>query len=273
MRPLPLLATGLAAGLCAALLPATLLPAAAPAYAEGETCLGRLATAVGTPGQPELVGTEGDDVVVTDGAGSVATLGGDDWVCVTDVPGAPGRTISVDTGEGDDALLVERVEWLGASRSSYVGGPGSDLLALWAGARLDLDLASGEMVTRRSGRDVRTTVGGFDSTFVVATDLALHGTRRADDLRFQACRATVRGLAGSDVIAQNTLGTTFPQRLRCHQRERSFRLLGGGGHDIVRGGSGPDLLVGGPGRDVVSGNSGRDRCSGEKLKACEVRLR
>jgi Ca2+-binding RTX toxin-like protein len=269
MRPVSLLTSGLATGLLAA----TLLPATAPAYAAGETCLGRPATVIGTPGQSVLTGTEGDDVVVTNGASDVRALGGDDWVCVRDVPDAPARTIAIDTGDGDDALLVERVDWLGASRSSYVGGPGSDLLALWAGDHLDLDLAAKEMVTRRSGRDVRASVGGFDSTFVVAADLALRGTRKPEELRFQACTATVHGLAGSDVVAQNTYGTTFPQRLRCQQRERRFRLFGGGGDDVLLGGSGPDLLLGGAGRDTVRGNSGRDRCSGERLTACEVRLR
>lgn len=275
MRPLQLLTTGLATGLLGALLPATVVSAAAPGYAAGETCLGRPATVVGTPGQPALAGTEGDDVVVTNGAVSVSTLGGDDWVCVTDAPDAPapGRTIAVDTGAGDDVLLVERAEWVGGPGSSYDGGGGHNALTLWAGASLDLDLASREMVTRRSGRAVRATVKDFGETFVVATDLALSGTRKDDELRFQACTATVYGRQGRDVLAQNTYGTTFPQRLRCQQRERSFRLFGGSGRDVLLGSSGPDLLVGGPGRDTVRGNSGRDRCSGERLTACEVRLR
>lgn len=267
MRRLPLLATGL--------LAAALLPATAPAYAAGETCLGEPATIVGTPGQVDLTGTEGDDVVVTNGAVGVSALGGEDLVCVTDVPDAAvsGRTIAVDTGAGDDVLLVERAEWVGGSGSSYDGGAGSNTLTLWAGASLDLDLASRQMVTRRSGRDVRASVKDFDSTFVVATELALRGTRKDDDLRFQACTATVRGRQGQDVLAQNIYGSTFPTRLRCQQRERSLRLFGGGGRDVLRGGSGPDLLIGGPGRDTVLGNGGRDRCSGEKLTSCEVRLR
>ena len=74
MRPLHLAATGL--------LAAVLLPAA-PTHAAGETCQGRSATIVGTPGQYGLAGTEGDDVVVTGGARGVATLGGNDLVCIT----------------------------------------------------------------------------------------------------------------------------------------------------------------------------------------------
>jgi Ca2+-binding RTX toxin-like protein len=280
MRPLPLLATGLATGLLAALLPAGLLPAgllpaAAPAYAAGGTCFDEPATIVGTPGQVSLTGTEGDDVVVTNGAAGVSTLGGDDLVCVTDGPdaAASGRTIAVDTGAGDDVLLIERAEWVGGPGSSYDGGGGSNMLALWAGASLDLDLASREMVTRSAGRAVRATVTDFGETFVVATNLRLAGTRKDDSLRFQACAATVRGRQGKDVVAQNTYGSTFPTRLRCQGRERSFRLFGGSGRDVLRGGSGPDLLVGGAGRDTVLGNSGRDRCSGEKLKGCEVERR
>lgn len=177
----------------------------------------------------------------------------------------------IDLGGGADRLVVEWTAYVGGPRSSYDGGPGRDSLALWAGRSLDLDLASGRMVTRRSGRAVRATLEGFDSTFVVAEKLDLRGTRRADDLRFQACTATVRGRAGADVIAQNRYGTTFPTRLRCDRR--SFRLYGDGGRDVLRGSSGNDVLIGGRGRDNVQGNAGRDRCSGEKLRACEIKLR
>ena len=64
MRPLHLAATGL--------LAVVLLPAA-PTHAAGETCQGRPATVVGTPVQLGLVGTDADDVVVTNGAVTVET--------------------------------------------------------------------------------------------------------------------------------------------------------------------------------------------------------
>ena len=65
----------------AALLAATLL-APTTAHAAGETCQGRPARVVGTDNEP-LAGTEGPDVIVTNGASPVHALGGDDLVCAT----------------------------------------------------------------------------------------------------------------------------------------------------------------------------------------------
>lgn len=121
MRPLPLMASGL--------LAATLL-ASPTAYAAGETCQGQPATIVGTPSQYDLVGTEGPDVVVTNGATVVKTLGGDDLVCVTD---EPGRRLGVrlDTGPGDDVVdgtftLADIEAVLGAGSDTYSGSPARD---------------------------------------------------------------------------------------------------------------------------------------------------
>jgi Ca2+-binding RTX toxin-like protein len=260
MRPLHLAATGL--------LAATLLTAPT-AQAAAETCQGRAATVVGSA--DVVNGTEGDDVIVTNGATRVRALGGNDVVCVTGGPESGSVRQDIDLGSGDDRLLVERAADVGGPGSSYAGGTGRNSIALWAGRRLDLDLASGRLVATRSGRDVTATLRGFDSTYVVAQDLVVRGTAKADDLRFQACTATVRGRGGADVVAQNIYGTTFPTRLRCERRE--FRLFGAGGDDYLGGSTGRDLLVGGPGRDTISGNAGRDTCSGEKLRSCEIKRR
>ena len=203
------------------------------------------------------------------GAASFAFAGSDRAEDLTVEVGG-GRHV-IDLGGGADRLTVAHESNVGGPRSSYDGGRGRDSLVLWAGPRLDLDLASGRMVTRRSGRDVRASVQQFDSSFVVVEKLRIRGTAKADDLRFQACRATVVGRAGADVIGKRGYGRTFRSRLRCD--ERSFRLFGGSGPDVLRGGPGRDLLVGGRGRDTVLGGGSRDRCSGEKLRSCEVRLR
>ena len=49
---------------------------------ESELCFGQVPTIVGTPGE-NLEGTDGPDVVLSNGAPYVDTLGGDDLVCVT----------------------------------------------------------------------------------------------------------------------------------------------------------------------------------------------
>ena len=121
MRPLPLMAAGL--------LAATLL-ARPTAHAAGETCQGQPATIVGTFLQQDLTGTEGPDVVVTNGATVVKTLGGDDLVCVTD---EPGRRLGVrlDTGPGDDVVdgtftLADIEAVLGSGSDTYSGSPARD---------------------------------------------------------------------------------------------------------------------------------------------------
>lgn len=439
MRPMPLVATGL--------LAATLLTSPT-AYAAGETCQGRAATVVGTPNQSGLVGTEGPDVVVTNGTTSVHTLGGDDLVCVTDVtrPGvltlrsgagndvvdasasgssidaelgtgsdhytasagrdyvvlgsndggpvdleadtvvattggnasqsgdqyfsgmldvpnpdvldlsgdghvvywygiqAPGSRVAVGTsaelrptlgvgdvafdaarrswtedgapvltwtgevtrfelgpgaprslsfagsdrdeyarvylnrgartvlrfalGGGDDTLLAQ--DGLGWRGSEYVGGPGEDSVDLWAGRRLDLDLARGRLERRFFGTTQRSTFRGWDDVRVGARRMTVLGTKTADDIRFYACTATVRGRAGKDSLESYRTGDDG-YLLDCDARRSTIRLHGDGGNDVLSGSRGKDLLVGGSGRDRIDGNANRDTCSGEKLTSCEIR--
>ena len=96
-----------------------------PAHAAGETCHGEAATIVGTWLQRGVIGTEGRDVVVTNGATQVDTLGGDDLVCVTESEGRfPG--LDLDTGAGDDVVDASASRSpmdvvLGAGRDTYTG--------------------------------------------------------------------------------------------------------------------------------------------------------
>ncbi|GIM66231.1 hypothetical protein Pve01_87510 [Planomonospora venezuelensis] len=177
----------------------------------------------------------------------------------------------IDLGGGDDNLWMGARDTLGARGSRYIGGPGKDHALIWGGKNLDVDLGRERIKSVRSGTTFRSTFTGFESQLVGARKLRLTGTPKADDLRFRACRATVRGRGGKDVIGKTTSGRRFPSRLQCGTR--AFRLFGDGGDDLLRGGSGRDLLVGGRGRDTVFGNSGRDRCSGEKLRSCEIKRR
>ncbi len=93
----------------ASLLGLAMLNPISVANAAGETCRGEAATIVGTPADPALLGsdgitgTEGRDVVVTNGAAKVSTLGGDDVICVT--AGASSvRRVTIDSGAGDDIV-------------------------------------------------------------------------------------------------------------------------------------------------------------------------
>lgn len=176
----------------------------------------------------------------------------------------------LDMGGGADTLLLGD-ENLGARGSRYLGGPGEDHVALWAGKKLDLDLLRERIKTTRAGSTSRSTFAGFETQLVGAKRLVLKGTDQGDDLRFYACRATVRGRGGKDDIRQSRGDDYFEGGLRCGQY--GFRLYGDRGRDTLQGGRQNDLLVGGPGRDKAFGNAGRDRCSAEKVRSCEIRRR
>ena len=430
---------------------AATFPTAAPSYAAGETCQGRPATVVGTPNQSGLVGTEGPDVVVTNGAVSVHTLGGDDLVCVTDVtrPGvltlrsgagndvvdasASGSSIDVELGTGSDhytasagrdyvvlgsndggpvdldadtvvattggnasqsgdqyfsgmldvpnpdvldlsgdghvvywygiqaagsrvavgtsaelrptlgvgdvAIDAARGSWtedgapvltwtgevtrfelgpgaprslsfagsdrdeyarvylnrgartvlrfalgggddtllapdgLGWRGSEYVGGPGEDSVDLWAGTRLDLDLARGRLEKRFFGTTQRSIFRGWDDVRV--------GAKTDDRPRHQeGRRPPLLRLHGHDPRAAPARTPSCPTApattATCSTATRGGRMSGStvtAATTSLSGSRGKDLLVGGPGRDTIDGNANRDRCSGEKLRSCEIKLR
>ena len=94
----------------AALLGLAMLGPIPVANAAGETCRGEAATIVGTPANPALLGsdgvtgTEGRDVVVTNGAFKVSTLGGDDVICVTAGGASSVKRVMIDSGAGDDVV-------------------------------------------------------------------------------------------------------------------------------------------------------------------------
>lgn len=78
-----------------------------PAYAVGETCNGQAATLVGTPGGV-VTGTDGPDVIVTNGAARVEAGAGDDVICTTGTVAADpfNPAVAVLAGAGND--LVDR---------------------------------------------------------------------------------------------------------------------------------------------------------------------
>jgi Ca2+-binding RTX toxin-like protein len=171
-----------------------------------------------------------------------------------------------DLGAGDDTLLSP--DGMGGSGSRYVGGPGEDDIDLWAGKRLEVDLAARTWTSRAAaGR-----FAGWEAVRVGADRLELRGTKRADHLRFFACTATVSGRGGNDTLESYRTGDDG-YLLSCDARRSDVTISGNDGRDTISGTRGKDLLVGGPGRDTVDGNANRDRCSGEKLKSCEIKLR
>jgi Ca2+-binding RTX toxin-like protein len=108
---------------------ALLVPTSAQAAAE--TCRGLPATIVGADNQ-RLVGTEGPDVIVTNGAQSLSALGGDDTICVTGTPVTAGQGVSIiDAGAGDDYVEASvqgrgTTTVLGAGADTFISGNGAE---------------------------------------------------------------------------------------------------------------------------------------------------
>lgn len=127
MRPTTPLTAAALLGLAFPLLAIT-SPAA---DAAAPTCRGQSATIIGSGGS--ITGTEGPDVVVTNGASSVSTLGGNDLVCIT---GGVRNEVRILAGDGDDVVdgtfapdqgvLVT----LGSGTDAFYGGSDDDYVYL-----------------------------------------------------------------------------------------------------------------------------------------------
>ncbi|WP_340538202.1 hypothetical protein [Nocardioides sp. GXZ039] len=170
------------------------------------TCAGETATVVGKPRAWKLYGTEGRDVIVTNGAEWVEALGGDDLVCVT----GDTRTVIAGTG-ADDVRNLQLAGTLprGTSMSAHLG-PGSD-----------------------------TYLGGPDADFVFADDDFPGERADRDDLD------VVRTGAGNDGVASGRPYSRLVDTIELGSgRDLAFLdALSGAPSFSLSGGSGRDMIV------------------------------
>ncbi len=153
----------------AAGLAVPVLAASAPAAA---SCQGETATVVGVA-DTTVNGTEGADVIVSNGADTVNALGGDDLVCVTST-GA-----DVDAGQGADSITVSAVPRRPDSSSSAELGPGADRYVGWAGTDVVTDEDTDvDDISTAAGRD-QVTVGRPDAPLVDRVQLGAEPPGRA----------------------------------------------------------------------------------------------
>jgi Ca2+-binding RTX toxin-like protein len=242
-----------------ALLTLGLLVPTQAATAAGETCRGEAATIVGANGDP-IVGTEGRDVVVTNGVMSAKTLGGDDLICIT---GQPLLAMVVEAGDGDDVVdassgkLVQLTD-LGTGRDTFFGSDGDD--------RVTSDLHDGaapDVIEARGGTDTILLDGGpSDLTIDNAAGRAtIAGQVRAmwsglEEFRLDrsGTRAlTFVGSDGAEAVFDSGTGDTLADVDLGKGRDsyhvdvaplEGSRLRGGGGRDLVEvrsGGAGLEL--------------------------------
>lgn len=135
------------------------------------TCQGELATAVGSPTTATIVGTNGHDVIISNGS-DVEARGGDDTICVS------GGSLRVDGGEGHDSLRIYAV----ADATTLAGGTGTDTLsvvssngAAWTvdvpGQRISTESASATIVDFEHYRLGRASWSSLDFTGGAGRDI------------------------------------------------------------------------------------------------------
>lgn len=254
------------------------------------------------------VGADGEDGIVVeralrpvgtwifDNAAGRATLDGEEvaaWSSFQRFTFYAGRTSGVSfvgSGDGEDvtsAIALDEIDLAGGNDSLELwpddlagdgalridGGEGSaDHLALgrrFNDGDVDLDLAAGTLrFVRPREPGARSSVAGFEQVRVDALWTRVRGTGRTDRIDWNACRGSVAGLGGPDVLRWLPVHETA-----CNPTATPPRIdvLGGRGNDVLFGGTAPDRLLGGPGSDYADGRGGRDLCRAEQTERCERR--
>jgi Ca2+-binding RTX toxin-like protein len=207
-----------------------------------------------------------------------------------DAPTTYDRDIALGSGNYD---LYESNSLCGkATRITGDGKHNQLLLDLHSHDRVRVDLSGSQVTATKAGVEESARVRGFNSLTVAAKRAVVIGTDRADYITVAACRTTIKGKKGRDILYAEVKykGTRADPWIRpeCSNYEATIdggpgsdliegspgddRLIGGPGNDGITGMNGDDRLIGGPGRDDVNGKKGRDVCQGERVRDCEKRL-
>ena len=156
------------------------------ATAQAPTCQGKAATIDGT-GATQVVGTEGNDVIYSDTAGTVDALGGDDVICVGPGNGGP----IVKAGAGNDV-----VDATTATGVTAVLGEGDDT---FLGSSAVDSVIAGTAPYADDGTDVIRTGVAFGVQDVV--DTGQPGLPNSDEVHAGQVDLTWRGIAtGAGVL-------------------------------------------------------------------------
>lgn len=253
----------------AALMGAALLVPMGTASATAETCQGQPATIVGTPGG-QVTGTEGADVIVTNGATRVDALGGDDRVCATGgggvvaVLGAGADTFTDENGgshqvvagtwDGTDIEAdVIRLSKFGRVTSGMAGQPNADIIDLalagyvhWNGVQTapgGVTVGKGGGLFLRSAYNVRVEASGS----VTGADTSLTWAGHFDEFSF-ATEAAVGLLEfrGTDAVEHLTVDAPakFNRNVQLGGGDDTYRTNGlGGRFSKAKGNKGEDRLL------------------------------
>ncbi len=211
--------------------------------------------------QRAVIGTDGDDIIVSSHADDVVDGGAGNDVLVN-LGGYD--TYLFGTGDGQDTIEGGRgkvafkagIDQLGVSFARDQG----DLIATidatgdsiridnwfytWSGGRIDrFEFANGASL---SAADVQALVS------VESDSEILHGSPGDDLISGSDKHSTIYGRDGNDTL----IGGGGNNQL--HGEAGDDLLIGGVGHDTLYGGAGNDTLNGGAGRDVLYGGAGNN---------------
>ena len=283
----------------AALLGLTLLnPIQAATAAVAETCQGVPATIVGTP-EGDVVGTAGDDVIVTGGAWSVDAGAGDDLVCIPPLEGdLLGNVTEVDAGAGDDTVVSEgehNHSWttLGAGVDTFRGGGWEDrveagfedtVVADRGDDLVSYSIEPGEALPAIVGSTVANRSSGWIKVTAVGRRIAIDG--KAGEVRVDGHVVSTFGISPRMLfgVAQRVelVGSPGVDRLASGACGLGVVKGRGGDDDILYlrddalprksctprmradGGAGKDSIRGTINADVLRGGGGNDWIKGRK---------
>ena len=222
-------------------------------------------------------GTDGDDTVTIDQAGSVpfphqntvsielALGNGSDSVVIlgqvtADVIGLGSTGISLDAGTTPDVTGIGTVENLAVK-----AGGGDDTVSADGGDTLGNELQIPVALDGEAGNDTLTGGQAADTIRGGTGNDTLKGTSGSDTVDGEGGIDVVSGGGGDDAVQ----GGGGDDRLKAGAGADTMdggdaqdRLTGGGGADVVKGGDGDDQLQGGAGDDDIFGERGRDQLSG-----------
>jgi Ca2+-binding RTX toxin-like protein len=292
----------------AALLGLTLLAptqaATATTERAAETCQGVPATIVGTP-EGRVVGTAGDDVIVSGGAWSVKAGDGDDLVCVPPMEGdLLGNVVQVDAGAGDDTVVSEGEHnnsdvTLGSGVDQFRGGGWEDrveagfedtVVADRGDDFVNYRIKPGEPLPATVGTMVGNRTSGWIKVTAPGRRISIDG--QAGEIRVGGRVVTTFGISPRMLfgVAQRVelVGSSGVDRLAVgpcalgvvegrggdddilHIRDDALRKEGCDPRMRVDGGAGEDAIRGTINADVLSGGGGKDWIKGRKGKDLAV---
>lgn len=282
---------------------AALVPTAS-ATAAAATCQGVPATIVGTP-EGRVVGTAGDDVIVSGGAWSVKAGDGDDLVCIPPMEGELlGNVVEVDAGAGDDTVVSEgdrNNSWvtLGPGVDTFRGGGWEDrveasfedtVVADRGDDYVNYRIEPGESLPDTVGTRVASRTSGWIKVTAPGRRIAIDG--QAGEIRVDGQVVTTFGISPRMLfgVAQRVelVGSSGVDRLAVGPCGLGVVKGRGGNDDIlhirddalrkekcaprmrVDGGAGKDTIRGTVNADALRGAGGNDWIKGRKGKDLAV---